>query len=304
VSDRGDRTQGALPDGVVEVIARLAASPPVLVVTDFDGTLSPIVPDPPAARILPAARRALRRLATIGTREETSPLAIAVLSGRDAADVARRVAVAGPRYLGQHGIDEARLPRNGPGIAPIELTIDPGLAARGRELDIVAAKAAEALGRPDWLVLERKGASVGLHYRRAPDPERARVRLLAALADVLGADGTAAVQVMESRRVVELRPDAAHGKGETTARLIRATRPAAVLVMGDDRTDAEAFAAVRAWREAGGGPALIVGVSGAGETPPEIVAGADVLVADPAAAAAVLAQLADAFEPARRAGGA
>jgi trehalose 6-phosphate phosphatase len=295
VSDGGDRSRGVLPDGVLEALDRLASSPPLLVVTDFDGTLSPIVPDPPAARILPAARRALRRLAAIAGREG-SPLALAVLSGREAADVARRVAVAGPRYLGQHGIEEARLPRHGPGIAPIELAMDPWLAARGRQLEAAAAKVAEALGQPDWLVLERKGASVGLHYRRAPDPDRARASLLAAVGDVLQADPAGGAQVMESRRVVELRPDAAHGKGQTTARLIRATGPGAVLVLGDDRTDAEAFDAVREWREATGRPALIVGVSGAGETPAEIVAGADVLLADPAAAAELLGRLADVFE--------
>jgi trehalose 6-phosphate phosphatase len=295
VSNGDDGSRGVVPDGVPEVLDRLAASPPVLIVTDFDGTLSPIVPDPPAARILPAARRALRRLAAIAGRKD-APLVVAVLSGRDAADVARRVGVAGPRYLGQHGIEEARLPRHGPGIAPIELAMDPGLAARGRQLEAAAARAAEALGQPDWLVLERKGASVGLHYRRAPDPGEARASLLAALDDVLQADTTVGAQVMESRRVVELRPAAAHGKGETMARLIRATSPGAVLVLGDDRTDAEAFDAVREWREAAGRPALIVGVSGAGETPAAIAAGADVIVADPAAAADILGRLADAFE--------
>jgi trehalose-phosphatase len=294
----GDGDPGrSLPAALLAAVDGLTEARPVLVVTDFDGTLSPIVPDPPAARILPAARRAIQRLAALASRDD-APVMVAVLSGRDAADLARRVAVAGPRYLGQHGIEEARLPRSGRSAAPMELAIDPDLTARGRELEEIAGDVARALGRPDWLVVEPKGASVGLHYRRAPDPDGARTRLLAALATVLAARDDGA-QLIESRRAVELRPDAAQGKGETAARLLATLEPGSVLVLGDDRTDAHAFEAVRRWRAASDRPALIVGVSGAHETPPEIVSGADVVVDDPAAAAALLARLADGLRAAR-----
>ena len=84
------------------------------------------------------------------------------------------------------------------------------------------------LQRPDWLVVEPKGASVGLHYRRAVDPDAARLGILAALDEVLGDESrprTTAPLVMESRRVVELRPAGAFGKGEATRRLIAEIRP-------------------------------------------------------------------------------
>ncbi len=285
---------GAPDPRVVNSIDRVAAAPPILVVTDFDGTLAPIVSEPPAAKILPEARRALRRLAALGAHANARVM-VAVLSGRDAADVARRVGVAGPRYLGQHGIEEARLPdptRSG----EASVSIDPALAARGRELEAVAAQAAAMIGHPDWLVIEPKGASVGLHYRRASDPERARSALLAALGQLDREPGGAGILLMESRRVVELRPVDAHGKGVATSRLIDATGPGSVLILGDDRTDAEAFDVVRRWRSASGRPAMVVGVSGAGETPAEVRQLADVLVADPAAAAEVLGRLADLLE--------
>jgi trehalose 6-phosphate phosphatase len=271
-------------------LARLAAGPRLLVIVDFDGTLAPIVPDPPAATILPAARSALERLAAAG-----AGVVIAVLSGRDAADVARRVGVVGARYLGQHGIEHAHLNADDGGGAEPEAALDPELAARGEAPRRIADQVADRLGRPTWLVVELKGASVGLHYRRATDPEAARRAILAALdgiGDLRTPAGHGAPLVTESRRVVELRPAGAFGKGEAARRLIADVHPEAVLVLGDDRTDAEAFEVVRGWRETSNRPALIVGVSGASETPSEVREHADLIVPGPEAAAALLADLA------------
>ncbi len=284
-----------------DVLARLAAAPRLLVVSDFDGTLAPIVPDPPAATILPLARAALERLVAAGGEEGAcaTDLVVAVLSGRDAPDVARRIGVAGIRYLGQHGIEHASLtPDEGGSNAPSAALADE-LVAGGEDVQRLADEVADGLGHPAWLVVERKGASVGLHYRRAADPEQARLAVLAAL-DVALAHGAPAGHeaplVMESRRVVELRPAGAFGKGEATRRLIADIRPEALVVLGDDRTDAEAFDVVDAWRRETGHPALIVGVSGASETPAEVRRHADLIVSGPEAAAGVLARLADELE--------
>ncbi len=85
-------------------------------------------------------------------------------------------------------------------------------------------------------------------------------------------------------------------------RLIERERPGAVLVMGDDRTDAEAFAVVRAAREAGRLDGLALAVLGARETPPEVRETADAVLPDPVAAARVLGLVARLLEdePTRR----
>lgn len=291
---REDDPRPGADDQVGAAIARaaeLAAHRPLLVVTDFDGTLSPIVDEPSDARIIPQGRAALERLHAAATQLPEGELVVAVLSGRAAGDVAARVGVPGLRYLGQHGIENARLPA-GPGSRPV-IETDPGLAARGAALERLADRAAAHLGRPAWLVIERKGASVGLHYRRAERSDDARSAIHAALDAVAGTPGTADADRLESRRVVELRPRGVHGKGEATRRLIDQTGPASVLILGDDRTDADGFRAVRDLREAGGVRALVVGVSGAAETPPEVRDAVDVMVGSPEAAAAILAALAD-----------
>src|SRR4249919_3639447 len=80
---------------------------PLLVVSDFDGTLSRIVDDPWGAQILPLGRRSLRSLATL------PGVSVVVISGRTATDVAKRVRVGGVTYLGNHGMERAFLARHG-----------------------------------------------------------------------------------------------------------------------------------------------------------------------------------------------
>ena len=69
----------ATPEGRAGLDALLARPGQALLATDFDGTLAPIVADPRAARPLPGAVPALRRLArAVGT--------VAVITGRPAAE--------------------------------------------------------------------------------------------------------------------------------------------------------------------------------------------------------------------------
>ncbi len=79
-------------------------------------------------------------------------------------------------------------------------------------------------------------------------------------------------------------------------RLLDSIRPDAVMILGDDVSDADAFRVVVAAREGGiarrGLPALVIAVHGAAETPAEVVRAADLLVAAPRDAARALAELA------------
>jgi trehalose 6-phosphate phosphatase len=274
--------------------ALLDAPPPLLVVTDFDGTLAPITSQPMGAVIEPAGRRALRRLASVAAGRP-GRLSLVVLSGRLAPDVAGRVRVGRIRYLGNHGIEGGVLPR-GRRPEQLEVAVEPALEPWLEPARALADAVVEALGRPDWLFVEQKGPTVAFHFRNAPDPDRAERELVAAIdtADArLG--GTGLVKV-GGRRIVELRPPGAGGKGAAVERLIRDEHPGAVLVLGDDVSDAEAFEAVRRARERGDVVGLIVSVHGAAETPPSVRELADVELATPRDAARLLTALAGALE--------
>ncbi len=298
--------EAAAVERAVAAVRALAATPGgLLVVCDFDGTLAPISPDPMAPTILPAARHALRRLARIA-RRRPDRLALAILSGRTALDVAGRVRVGGLTYLGDHGIQGGDLPV---GVAAERLRVshDPRLAEHHAVARRLGDEVERLLGGAAWLFVEPKGPSVAFHFRAADDVVAARARILAALDDA-GAALPAALRgprfrYTEGRRIVELRPEDAGAKGEAVARLLERHGSTAALVIGDDRSDTEAFAVVTRERDAGRlAASLLLGVHGAGETPPELLAAANVILPEPAASAVVLRALARALEAEDRAG--
>ena len=317
---RGRAAGGPVPDGrvagdpghpdasavrsAVAAIPGLAGTPGgLLVVCDFDGTLAPISPDPNAPMILPAARRALRRLARIA-RRRPERLALAILSGRAALDLAGRVRVGGVTYLGDHGSQGGDLPA---GVAAERLLVvhDPRLADHHAVARRLAADVGRLLGDAAWLYVEPKGSSVAFHFRAADDLVAARARILAAIAEADAALPPALrgprFRHLEGRRIVELRPEGAGAKGAAVARLLERHASTAMLVIGDDRTDAEAFKFVTGERRAGRlSASLLLGVHGARETPPELVAAADLVLPEPAASAVVLRALARVLEAEER----
>ncbi|MBA2315173.1 MAG: trehalose-phosphatase [Chloroflexi bacterium] len=272
----------------------LRAPSPLLVVTDFDGTLAPISLDPEATAIEPLGRTAIRRLARLAAARPER-LALVVLSGRLAADVAGRVRVGGVRYLGNHGLESGMLPRSRRAEA-LQVAADAAFRHWQAPTAAVADAVLAALGRPGWLFFEAKGPTVAFHFRQAPDPDVARVAVIEAIEAAERALGVEGLVQVEGRRVVELRPNGAGGKGAAMRRLIEHHRPGGVLVLGDDVSDAEAFAVVREARDRGTIAGLAVVVHGAGETAPAIRAAADLELASPREAARLLSSVAAGLE--------
>jgi trehalose 6-phosphate phosphatase len=243
--------------------ALLADLSHALVAADFDGTLSPIVADPGAARAHPGAAGALARLAPLlGT--------FAVITGRPAgvaADRAGLVAMTGVPHLvvlGAYGAErwdsasgEVRTPPPHPGVDAVRAAL-PALLA----------------GEDPGVHVEDKGRALAVHTRRANAPAQTLDRLRPALEDLAARHGLA---VEPGRLVVELRPPGAD-KGRALTELARATGARAVLYAGDDLGDLAAFDAVEALR-AEGVPGVLV-CSGSDEVS-EVAARADVVVDGP-----------------------
>lgn len=254
---------------------------PLLVVSDFDGTLSPIVMDPWGAAVLPAAQRALRRLAGV------AEVHVAILSGRTASDVAARTRIGGASYLGNHGVERGRLARRQrPGSMAIEVFAVPDRYAQAAER--VATRLPELVPDP-WLVVERKPPAVSLHFRSAPDVDAAATRVAEAVDQL---DPERELVRFPGRRVLELRPPGVPAKGEALESLLGEHQPSAAFMLGDDVSDAEAFAALTSARAAGRLDGLAIAVQARTETPPAVAAAADLVLASPAEAARFLSGLA------------
>jgi trehalose 6-phosphate phosphatase len=199
---------------------------------DFDGTLSDIVNDPNAATLAPGAGEALQKLA--------ARCPVAVLSGRDLADVTERVGLPGIWYAGSHGF---------------ELTAPDGThhqndtaAATIPRLEQAATELRDRLGSIPGVVVEHKRFGVAVHYRNA-----ARDRVGEVAAAVRAAGQRDALRVTTGREVIELRPDIDWDKGKTLRWVIDHLQQAGSgpqenllpIFLGDDITDEDAFDAVR-----------------------------------------------------------
>ena len=253
---------------------------PLLVVSDFDGTLSRIVDDPWGAQILPLGRRALRALAGL------PDVHVVVLSGRSAPDVAARVGVGGITYLGNHGMERGFVRRRGrPGR--LRTKVDAASHEAIHMAERLADEVPRTVNQP-WLVVERKPPAVAFHYRTAPDLVDASARVRAA-ADALDPDGV--LERFAGRRVLELRPYGAVAKGEALTTLVEELRPQSVFMLGDDVSDAMAFRALRELRARRVTDGVAVAIQARAEVPAEVLAAADIVLGSPVEATRFLSAI-------------
>ena len=206
------------------------ASPgaPVLVASDFDGVLAPLVDDPLASRPLPEATAALVRLAALGP---AAPLAL--VSGRDLATLASLASPPpGTHLIGSHGAEQGFINPDG-SLEHTPLILD---AANRARLDALIEGLEEiAAARPGAWV-ELKPAAAVLHTRLADPADALSAGPLAHdLGKQLDISGLTGKDVIEFAlmRVT---------KGDALTALRDRLGARRVAYFGDDVTDEHAFA--------------------------------------------------------------
>jgi trehalose 6-phosphate phosphatase len=206
---------GDLPQDLLDALTKAARLSRLLVTSDFDGTLAPIVNNPDDARPLPEAWQALVELAELPATE------VALISGRELR-VLRELSGAPPtvHLIGSHGAELDT------GFAH---PIDEDLLARITvELNAIAAEY-------PGVAIEIKPASVALHVRNA-DPADGE----AALREALTAAESWDAHTTEGKAVLEFAVIATD-KGEAIDILRKRGHASAVVYFGDDVTDEKAF---------------------------------------------------------------
>ncbi|HEX9122047.1 MAG TPA: trehalose-phosphatase, partial [Actinomycetota bacterium] len=208
-----------------EIAERLKERTPA-VFLDYDGTLTPIVERPEDAVLSPETRDAVRNLAERCT--------VAVVSGRDLADVRTMVGVDGIWYAGSHGFDIA-----GPGERRHQHGTEflPDLDAADKDLVDLLAPVPGAR-------VERKTFAIAVHFRQASEDRIPEIE--AAVERVAAAHGR--LRRTGGKKVFELRPDIPWDKGKALMFLLGVLAPDGPAVVpiyvGDDETDEDAFRAV------------------------------------------------------------
>ena len=245
-----------------KLAAALAARPRGLFF-DIDGTLSAIAPTPESATLLPGVAELLEQLRT---RFDV----VALVSGRAADDARRMVGLPGVLYIGNHGLERIEgdaatvqvLPEAEPYVEAVNTTLD----------DLDATLAARFPG----VHIERKGVTGSIHVRNAPDPDAAEESIARSLTTIAVPRG---LLVTRGRRIVEVRPPVAVDKGVAVAGVIRERGLRGALYLGDDRTDLDAFRALRQLADEGVCQTVAVAVLSP-EAPPELAAAADITLPD------------------------
>jgi trehalose 6-phosphate phosphatase len=209
----------SVPPDLLRELAAVADSPRLLVTSDFDGTLAPIVNNPADARALPDAAEALIALADLPSTDA------ALISGR-ALEVLRDLAE-------RSGIPTAKVHLVGSHGAEFDTGfthhIDDALLARiTNELNVIASR------RPG-VAVETKPASVALHVRNASAADgEAALRDARSAAESWDAQATAGKAVLE---FAVIQTD----KGDAIDILRQQHDASAVVYLGDDVTDEKAF---------------------------------------------------------------
>lgn len=240
-----------------------------VVLTDFDGTLAPIVLEPAKAQPLPGAVTLLHRLALRFGR-------VGVVSGRPVPFLRDRLEceedVLAERLLlvGLYGMECSLAGR---------IVDHPEAVAWRPAVDEVATAAEAAV--PPGVSVERKGLSVAIHFRNAPDADDW------VLAFVERQSARSGLAVVQARMAYELRPPIDVDKGTVVTELTEGFE--AALFVGDDRGDLDAFAALDQ-RRAEAMHVVKVAVRSA-EAPPELEARADLVVEGTGGAFDLLSQL-------------
>lgn len=249
---------------------RALAAAPAGLLTDFDGTLSPIVHDPFMAGLVDGAGGALEAL--------SQRLAVvAIVTGRTPQDARRLIGVPGVLIAGNHGTEWLEPDASEATVAP-----------RAEEIGSALATALDRVPAMPGVVVDHKGVSASVHYRQAPDPDAARAAILTALGDLepLG------LRLGLGRMIVEIRPLALGDKGTATRAIVQRFGLRGALVMGDDTTDLDMFRAAATLRADGRLSAAIIAVGGSDhEAPAEVTAAADAVLDTPAEAAELLERL-------------
>lgn len=207
-------------------IETYAALPSILVATDFDGVLAPLVHDPSTSRPVAGSIEVLREIAA-------SPGAfVTIVSGRDLATL-RQLSGVTPHdaitLIGSHGAEPDR---------PLPIDVDVDDAARDRLRQAITAFEQVVEQHPGTR-LEHKPAGVVLHTRGVPEAVASAAGDAALAVEIAGMHLMAGKQVVEAS-VLDVT------KGTALQALSELHDTTATCYLGDDVTDEKAFAVLPA----------------------------------------------------------
>lgn len=225
---------------------RLRAVRRIMLLSDYDGTLTPIVERPEMANLAESTRQIIREL----SRQRR--FTVGIISGRAIADLKDRVSLDSIILAGNHGMEIA-----GPGfnlVTPLADEIRPILRILHQVLE-------RALGRFSGVLVENKGLSLSVHYRMVDEGHTGEVK--SEFERIVGGiKAIGKVRTTTGKKVLEVRPSDAWDKGKAIGILMKRFGKGgrgsglAPIYLGDDLTDEDGFRTIEKY---GNGISVLVG---------------------------------------------
>ena len=209
-------------------VRALGTSPALLVLLDYDGTLVGLKSRPELARLSSRRRSLLEALGRTAV--------IAVVTGRSLAESRKLVGIPTIAYIGNHGLEISYGRRT---------WVHPGAKERQKDLAAVLRTIRARTAGFAGMIVEDKGLTAGIHYRLLARRDVGRLERI--VREEIERRGPA-LRTTRGRKVVEIRPAVEWDKGHATLEFLRWLGPAAgrrLIYIGDDRTDEDAFRALR-----------------------------------------------------------
>lgn len=230
--------------------------PRVGLITDVDGTISPIVDSPDDARVTPRSRQLLTQL-------QTQLAVVGVVSGRAVADVARRVGIPDLVYMGNHGMEHWQ---DGQAVVAPEIAeFRPNIQSA---IDSLTPRLMEGM------FIEDKQTTISIHFRKAPFPDTIEKEFFSVIQRIAEDND---LDAFAGRMIFEIRPRVNVNKGVAFQHIVETYDLDAAMFIGDDITDVDAFRMAKRLHDSDDCYSLAVGVESSA-TPPLVVETADMMV--------------------------
>jgi trehalose 6-phosphate phosphatase len=196
---------------------------------DYDGTLTPIVPNPENAILSPQTRESIKRLSKL--------IPLAIVSGRDRMDVEKHVAINDLIFAGSHGFDIM-----GPGRKHME---HEGGTACLQAFDQAETELKKNYQNLKGVEVERKRFAIAVHYRHIDEE---RIPEFIAIFDQIN-QKYPQLKKAPGKKIIELKPNIDWHKGKSLLWLLNElnlNNPQVIPVyIGDDMTDEDAFREIK-----------------------------------------------------------
>ncbi len=207
----------------------------ILLLLDYDGTLTPIAPSPSQA-VLSMENKEL-----IGHLVKIPLFQVVIISGRALADIKKMVGIEGVLYIGNHGWEIEGSSMHFESLVPVQIA---SIMAK------IKYELVTQLSDIQGVFVEDKGVTFSVHYRLVKqDKEFLVKRIFDHICMPYRRQNEIKVHV--GKKVLEIKPPVEWDKGKAALWLLRKQEilkgkgNVLPVYIGDDTTDEDAFAALK-----------------------------------------------------------